>query len=76
MSPKKACRCIVCNRRYDRVLRSVLAAVDVSLDVGNVEGSLCPACEVKFRAWLRETGYLSTDCWCQHLEEFKAVMRG
>ena len=24
-----------------------------------------------FKKWLKDKGYLKTDCWCKHIEEFK-----
>jgi hypothetical protein len=29
----------------------------------------------EFVAWLREKGYIHTDCWCKHVAEFLGVER-
>ena len=38
-----------------------------------IEKTLCPDCEKLFKAWLEKKGYLARDCWCRHIEEFKAA---
>ena len=39
----------------------------------NTERELCPECVKKFKTWMAKKGYLKTDCWCGHIDEFRAV---
>lgn len=39
--------------------------------VSNTEKVFCSSCTTNFIKWMKEKGYLRTDCWCSHIEEWK-----
>ena len=56
----------------EKVVATVATLVD-SQQESKTESALCPECQKKFKAWMTEKHYLATDCWCGHIDEFRAV---
>ena len=41
--------------------------------ISNTEIAFSDKTIESFKKWMAEKGYLKTDCWCKHIEEFVAV---
>lgn len=38
--------------------------------ISSTEKALCSVCAVEFIEWMGTKGYLKTDCWCGHIQEW------
>lgn len=74
--------CEKCKKPFQREIRVADPELhDASLSdtekadrsASNTQKAFCPVCEGKFIEWMRKKGYLATDCWCSHIDEYKGV---
>lgn len=73
--------CQKCDEQYqrevvidDKELLNDLTLTDqekAKMSSSNTEVVFCDKCTEEFIEWMREKGYLKTDCWCSHIEEYK-----
>jgi len=38
--------------------------------ISNTEKKLCDEEIIKFKNFIKEKGYIISDCWCKHLQEY------
>ena len=58
-------QCEKTGKRFKRVERE-----EFQFQLSNTEVALCDEAIEQFKAWMKNKGYLKTDCWCKHIQEF------
>ena len=66
------CECEKCTKSYEKVEREKRLEEPSNINyISNTEQTFCDDCVKKFKEWMKDKGYLKTDCWCNHIEEYK-----
>jgi len=60
--------CEKSGRQFMRIARKENAETEPMLS--NTESAFSDEVILSFKEWMRDEGYLKTDCWCGHIKEF------
>lgn len=60
--------CEKSGKAFERIKKIEL---DEEARLSNTETAFCDEEIAKFKNWMRDKGYLKTDCWCKHIEGWK-----
>jgi len=61
--------CEKSGKKFDRIKK--IKPGKEKAEISNTEIAFCDEEIDKFKEGMRNKGYLKTDCWCKHIEEFK-----
>lgn len=64
--------CEKSGKKFERIKK--IKSGEKRAAISNTEIVFCDEEIAKFKEWMRDKGYLKTDCWCKHIEEFKNGM--